>query len=300
VNDITLQQIEIFLTVAEQLSLSEAAKDLFLNQSAVSRWIQRLETSLNTKLFNRNYRGVELTDHGEFLYRELKPMYEKLGQTLQNLRSMYDFKDNILRVGCVDSSEVIGALKWAVKDFEAEYPDIILKIELFEFADIREELLCGNLDCIVTYSLGMGQYWNVATRKFKKLDTYIAVSARSILAESASIPVEALRNEALYLLYIAEMKEPEIRALDTCRKVGFVPREIRYVPSLFALELALKNARGFSIGGVNLCDHFGADIRLYHVREPVQDQYVMLAWRENGCSALTHAFVDSIREIKTG
>jgi DNA-binding transcriptional LysR family regulator len=298
-NDITLQQIEIFLTVAEQLSLSEAAKDLFLNQSAVSRWIQRLETSLSTKLFNRNNRGVELTDHGEFLYTELKPMYEKLSATLQTLRGMYDFKDNILRIGCVDSSEVIGALKEATRDFQKDYPDTILKIEPFEFPEIREELVCGSLDCVVTYSLGIGEYWNVETKKFKRLDTFIAVSAHSALADSVSIPVEALKKEPLYLLYIPEMKEAENRAIEICRSIGFTPREIRYMPTYFGLELAIKNGRGFNISGVNIRDHFAADIKLYHVREPAQEQYVMLAWRESGCSDLARAFIASIKGIKT-
>ena len=297
-NDITLQQIEIFLTVAEQLSLTEAAKDLFINQSAVSRWIGRLETSLATKLFTRNNRGVELTDHGEFLYNELKPMFEKLGHTLQTLRGMYDIKDNILRIGCIDSSEVLGALREAVRDFETEYPDTLLRIELFDFTRLREELVCGNLDCIVSYSLGMGEYWNIVNKKIKRLDTYLGVSARSPLAESMEIPVEALGNETLYLLYIAEMKDPEVRALETCRKIGFTPREIRYMPSYFALDLAVKNGRGVSIGGVNLQDHFGSDIKLYHVRDPGQEQYVMLSWRESSCSALTRAFINTIKEIK--
>lgn len=296
-NDITLQQIEIFLTVAEQLSLSEAAKDLFLNQSAVSRWIQRLETSLNTKLFLCNNRGVVLTDHGEFLYNELKPMFEKLGHTLQTLRGMYDIKNNILRVGCVDSSEVLGALREAVRDFERVYPDTLLKIELFDYTRLREELICGNLDCIVSYSFGLGDYWNIATRKFKRLNTYLGVTAHSPLAESTDIPIEALNNEILYLLYIAEMKDSEVRALETCRKIGFVPREICYMPSYFALELAVKNGRGFSIGGINMRDHFGPDIKLFHVIEPYQEQYVMMSWRENNCSALTRDFISTIEGI---
>jgi DNA-binding transcriptional LysR family regulator len=297
-NDITLQQIEIFLTVAEQLSLTEAAKDLFLNQSAVSRWIQRLETSLNTKLFNRTNRGVALTDHGEFLYTELKPLYEKLGTTLQTLRGMYDFRENILHIGCVNSSEVIGALKEAIRDFQKNYPDILLKIELFEFPAIREELLCGDLDCIVTYSLGIGEYWNVRTKKFKRLETYIAVSAKSKLADSAAIPVEGLKKRAVVSALYSRDEGRRKQAIEICRNIGFIPREIRYMPTYFALELAVKNGRGFNICGVNMLDHFGADIKLYHVKEPAQEQYVMLTWRESSCSDLARAFIASIKQIE--
>ncbi len=296
-NDITLQQIEVFLTVSEQLNLSEAARDLFINQSAVSRWIQRLETVLNTTLFVRNNRGVELTDDGEFLYTELKPIYEKLSEIIQNMRKVYAMKENILRIGCMDSSEVINALKAAVRDFETIYPDTLIKIEPYTSKDLREALVCGKIDCIVSYMLGFGEYLNVQEKKIKKLDTYLAVSTNSPLADSVDIPVKQLENQTLYLLYIAEMKDAETRAVETCKKIGFTPGEIVYMPNYFSLELAIKNGRGFSICGINMCERFGSDIKLYHVVKPYRDQYVIAAWRKNGCSPMAKEFLESIKEI---
>ncbi len=297
-NDITLQQIEVFLTVAEQLNLSEAARDLFINQSAVSRWIQRLETNLNTKLFVRNNRGVELTENGEFLYTELKPIYEKLSETIINMRKVYDIKENILRIGCMDSTEVINALMAAVRDFEKVCPDTLIKMELFEFKDLREALVCGRIDCIVSYRLGFGEYWNIQEMDIKKLDTYIAVSANSPLADGVDIPVKQLENETLFLLYIAEMKDAEIRAIETCKKIGFMPKEIVYMPNFFAVELAVKNGKGFSISGSNICDRFGADIKLYHVVRPYNEQYVIAAWRTNSCSPLTKKFLECVKKTE--
>ena len=96
INDITLQQIEIFLTVAEQLNLSGVAKELFINQSTVSRWVQRLESSLNTKLFVRNNRGVSLTPNGEVLYAELKPLFCGLSETLRKMRSIGDMPGSFI------------------------------------------------------------------------------------------------------------------------------------------------------------------------------------------------------------
>lgn len=297
VNDITLQQIEIFLTVAEQLNLSEAAKDLFLNQSVVSRWISRLETGLGVKLFHRNNRGVELTENGEFLYETLKPMYEKLEKTLQDMRNMYDVTENILRIGCLNSSEVIGALKTAIEGFERIAPDIMIQPDLLDFNELRDALICGDLDCIVSYSLGFGEYWNIVSKQIQKLDTFIAVSANSNLAKYAAFPpTEALSDETLYLLSLAEMTGAEIRAIKTCEKLGFRPQSIKYMSSFFALEMAVKNGRGISICGSNMCERFGKRIKLYHVKNPYEEQYVILAWRENGCSASLRKFIDAVSE----
>jgi DNA-binding transcriptional LysR family regulator len=295
-NNITLQQIEIFLTVAEQLNLSDAAKELFLNQSAVSRWIQRLEESLGTKLFFRNNRGVELTENGEFLYEELKPLYEKLGASLENIRNMYDMKGNILRIGCLDSAEVINVLKDVVQQFEEQNSDILLKIELYNFKDLREQIVCGALDIVVAYSLGFGEYYNISTKKLRKLDTYIAVSMHSPLAESKTLPVEGLKNEMLYLLSLAEMKAPEQRALSICKKLGFTPQDIKYMPSYFALEMAVKNNRGFAICGSNIIDRFGSDIKLFPIPEPDKAQFVILAVRQSGGSDLAAQFAAAIPE----
>ena len=53
------------LAVADELHFTRAAKHLHLDQSAVSRHIQRLEKKLGIKLFARTNRGVELTEAGE-------------------------------------------------------------------------------------------------------------------------------------------------------------------------------------------------------------------------------------------
>lgn len=298
-NDVTFKQIEIFLAAAEQLSLTETAKDLYINQSAVSRWIQRLERSLNTKLFHRNNRGIELTSNGEFLYAELKPTFEKLSATLQNICNLRDMQDNTLHIGCLNSTEVVSAVREAIKAFEFDHPQIRLHVELFNFEDLREELVCGHLDSVVTYSLGFGEYWNIETKTIKRLDTYIAVSTHSPLSDSVAIPVKQLNNETLFLLYIAEMQDAEIRAIETCRKIGFVPKDIKYMPSFFALEMAVKNGKGFTICGENVCNRFGKDIKLYPVLKPHRDQFVIMAWRKNKCSVQTKELIVALSEDRT-
>jgi DNA-binding transcriptional LysR family regulator len=296
--DITLQQIEIFLTVAEQLNLSEAAKDLFLNQSAVSRWIQRLEGSLNAKLFVRNNRGVELTADGEFLYAELKPIYSRLSMTLQNMRTLYDMPENIIRLGCLESEEVMEMLKTLVDGFAAGHPDVLVKIEPYNFKDLRENLFLGTIDCAITYYLGFGEYRSLKSKKIKKLDSYFAIASQHQLAGSDKLQTELLGSENLLLLTLAEMRDPEERAISLCRANGFTPKEMKYLPSDLALEMAVRSMRGISINGPNFGRRFGNEIKLYKIDHAAPDQYMIMAWREGGCSGVIKQFVDSISEIE--
>lgn len=296
--DITLQQIEIFLTVAEQLNLSEAAKDLFLNQSAVSRWIQRLEGSLKAKLFVRNNRGVELTPDGEFLYAELKPIYSRLSMTLHNMRTIYDMPESIIRVGCLDSEEVIEMLKSLVDRFAAGHPDVLVKIEPFNFADLRENLFLGNIDFAITYYLGFGEYHVLRSKKIKKLESYFAISAHHTLASSDRLATEQLCNENLLLLTLAEMRDPEERAINLCKANGFMPREMKYLPSDLALEMAVRGMRGISINGPNFGRRFGNEIKLYKIDNVMPEQYMIMAWREGGCSEIIKQFIDSVQDCE--
>jgi DNA-binding transcriptional LysR family regulator len=297
VSDITLQQIEIFLTVAEQLNLSEAAKDLFLNQSVVSRWISRLESCLGVKLFHRNNRGVALTENGEFLYETLKPLYEKLSNTLRDMRSVYDVTGDILRIGCLNSSEVIAALRAAIKDFEKVNPEIMIRPYLLDFNELRDALICGKPGCIISYSLGFGEYWNIAAKRIRRPDTFLAVSANGELARyDAFPPPEALEKETLYLLALAEMTKAEIRAIKICERLGFRPKGIKYMSGFSAPEMAVKNGRGISICGSNLRERFGDHIKLHRIDNPYDDRYVMSAWRENACSSPIQRFIDAAPE----
>ena len=66
-----LEQYRVFCSVAEQGSISAAARQLYLSQSAVSQDIRSLEESLGTRLFTRMPRGVSLTSDGQTLAKSL-------------------------------------------------------------------------------------------------------------------------------------------------------------------------------------------------------------------------------------
>ena len=296
--DITLQQIEIFLTVAEELNLSAAAKGLFLNQSAVSRWIQRLEGSLITKLFIRNNRGVTLTPDGEFLYAELKPIFNGLSSTLRSMRALYSMPENIIRVGCINDDEVIGTLKIFADGFAEDHPDVVMKVVPSNFKDIQEALVLGIVDCSITYQLGFGEIMHSRVKKIKRLNSFFAISSRHPLADSGSLDAPQLSDETLFLLTLPEMKSSEERAIELCRDNGFTPTRITYLPTILSIENAVRDMRGFTINGRNFGQRYKNEIKLFEIKNVKTPQHIIMAWREGICTALTRQFIDTIPEIE--
>ena len=71
--DINYELYKVFYHVANTLSFSEASKQLFISQSAVSQSIKVLEKKLNQTLFIRSTKRVSLTPEGEILLKHIEP-----------------------------------------------------------------------------------------------------------------------------------------------------------------------------------------------------------------------------------
>ena len=76
INDLDLNLLKAFIAVAEEKHFTKAAKSLFVEQSAISKSIKRLELELGTQLFLRTTRKVELTTKGENLYLRAKEIIQ--------------------------------------------------------------------------------------------------------------------------------------------------------------------------------------------------------------------------------
>ena len=81
--DINLELYKVFYYVATTLSFSEASRQLFISQSAVSQSIKTLEKKLNHPLFIRSTKKVLLTPEGELLLQHV------------NLRSSFWMRENL-------------------------------------------------------------------------------------------------------------------------------------------------------------------------------------------------------------
>ncbi len=81
-----LDLLRTFVAVGRRMSISLAAQDLCIVQSAVSRQVQALEAALGCRLFVRGFRSIEFTPEGRHLFRTADPMLEQFGAVIGALR----------------------------------------------------------------------------------------------------------------------------------------------------------------------------------------------------------------------
>lgn len=82
----SLRGLQIFESAARHMSLKQAAEELCLSPSAVSRQIQTLEDYLGTVLFNRSHRKISLTATGDKLASDVEEIFALVNKSLEGLR----------------------------------------------------------------------------------------------------------------------------------------------------------------------------------------------------------------------
>src|SRR3954453_12542163 len=84
----TLDQLRIFIAVAERGHVTRGAEILGISQSAASAAIASLEQRYGTKLFDRVGRGIEMTETGRLFLREARAVLDRASMARAVLRDL--------------------------------------------------------------------------------------------------------------------------------------------------------------------------------------------------------------------
>ncbi len=141
----TLDQLRIFLAVAEQLHFTRAAESLYLTQSSVSAAIQNLEAEYAVKLFDRIGRHIEITQAGTLLQAEAKKILSQVALTERGLRELNNLQQGELKIG---ASINIGNywLPEKICQFKQDYPGVFINCTVGNVADIAVGTASGLFD----------------------------------------------------------------------------------------------------------------------------------------------------------
>lgn len=123
----TTEQYRVFYQVAENGSISKAARALFVSQPAVTKSIKLLEKELGVHLFIRTSKGVELTREGSMLYGYVKEAFDQLEQGEKRVRQLMDKEAGSVRIGISNILCKYYFLPY-LEMFHEKYPKIKIQI----------------------------------------------------------------------------------------------------------------------------------------------------------------------------
>ncbi|OCA98092.1 LysR family transcriptional regulator [Clostridium beijerinckii] len=139
--------LEYFLTAAEELNFTKAAKKLFISQQSLSSHISKLENDLGVELFNRTV-PLTLTPAGKSLVKNAARILDLKEQSVKELADIKDFKRGDLFIG---ASHTRGRafLPEILPYYNEKFPNINLHLLEGNSRELDAALLKGDVDLII-------------------------------------------------------------------------------------------------------------------------------------------------------
>ena len=298
VYNITFKHMAAFFAVAERLNVSATASALFTSQSALSKTILRLEEGLGIKLFERSNKGLALTKEGEFLYAKLKSPYNALCKNIQIARDMQ--KSKALRVGypsTYDASEDYDKLKRFINDYSAQHPEIELNELLYDFQELKQALLFGDVDVAFIHDFQLREAQNISMKRVCHVRMCLAMSSRHPLAacdDFRKIDKKAFEDEMFYMLVLDdEVKDKEIIS-NVLNRYGIRPKDIQFALNFHSLMRSVKQGRAMCTCGYFPNAPGREEIKFLELPPMEHDPYLTIAWRTNDLTKEAKALIDII------
>ena len=145
--DINYELYKVFYYVADTLSFSEASKQLFISQSAVSQSIKALEKKLDQVLFIRSTKKVQLTPEGEILLRHIEPAINLIKRGESQIMETASTGGQI-RIGASDTICRYFLVPY-LERFHKAFPNAHIKVTNATSITCTELLENGQVDLIV-------------------------------------------------------------------------------------------------------------------------------------------------------
>jgi len=146
---VELRDIEIFLTLAEELHFGRTAARLHVSVARVSQAIKKQERSIGAELFLRDSRNVQLTPAGAQLRMDLAPIYRGLQESLERARLAAQGKTDVLRIGMIPGNAYDLRHYW--ETFRTRHPQWGLRIRHAPFHEPFAGLRRGDMDILVAW-----------------------------------------------------------------------------------------------------------------------------------------------------
>ncbi|MCW3785672.1 LysR family transcriptional regulator [Plebeiibacterium sediminum] len=186
----------VFLAVAENLSFSKAAEELFISQPAVTKHIKELESKLKSTLFDRKGNRIYLTKAGKVNYEYLKKIKQQYAELEFELGRLNNTFKGSLRIGA--SSTISQYLiPETLAAFYKRYPKIDLHLLSGNSHEIQQKLLSEEID--IALIEGSSSLKELKYSEFLDDEIVVVTGNNSVYAKKRQIAIADLENIPMVL-----------------------------------------------------------------------------------------------------
>ena len=192
---ITLWGIEVFVAIAEEASISAAARRLGASPSAVSQQLTNLEQALGTALLNRNERPMSLTPSGTLFQRRAQTVLNEAARARAELAQQDSSMLMRLRLGMIEDFDA-GVTPQLLRDMAKELRNCQFLLETGASHRLIDKLDSRALDVIVAADMGAEADWMEVYPILE--EPFLAAVPKGAVPDGANV-LDALRKLPLIL-----------------------------------------------------------------------------------------------------
>lgn len=192
-----LYKLQIFLTVVQEGSFSAAAEKLYMTQPAVSQHMKELETSLGRALFQRGWRGVQLTSHGEVLRDYSVKIFDLVAAAEGALIDVEKLTSGRISIGATPGIAIYLAPDW-VQQFRALYPSLTVALQTGVTSQVVSQVLGQHIDLgFVEGELDDQPSPRLGSLILEEVEQQVVVGFKHPFWERSSLSVDDLRGQSM-------------------------------------------------------------------------------------------------------
>lgn len=192
-----LYKLHIFTVVVQEGSFSAAAERLYMTQSAVSQHIKDLESSLGRPLFQRGWRGVTLTPHGDILNSFTGDIFELVAKAERALTNVESLTSGRISIGATPGISVYLVPDWMGR-FRARYPQLTVAVQTGVTAQIISDVLSQRLDIgFIEGELDEYQGSRLTSLVLEEIEQQVVVGYKHPFWERESVQISDFSGQSL-------------------------------------------------------------------------------------------------------
>ncbi len=140
-----LKQMEAFRAVMLTGSVSQAAKQLYRTQPAVSMMLSSLEEEIGFELFERRKKRLYPTPEADYLYKEVEEIFARINDVSQTVQDIQNKQYGFLRIGCMPGPSTF-FIPDLVADFLDHHPKVQVSLQTRTSKSVREWVASSQYD----------------------------------------------------------------------------------------------------------------------------------------------------------
>jgi DNA-binding transcriptional LysR family regulator len=246
VSYMNIKELKYIITIAEEQSITNAAKKLFLSQSTLSHSLNKIEEDIGTLLFDRSTIPLKLTNAGEVVMETGQKLLALNQELQQQIQDIADFKRGSLTIGLTNLAERY-YFPLVMPQFRKKYPGIQIITKVDSLTNLENLLLKNKVDfaIILPSNNPLLEY-----RPLFNMDILLALPIDHPICKKydyqagvyPEIDLMELADEEFIILQ--QGRRIRETAIEVCHKAGFNPNIVLEVSNLDAAHALVAEGYG--------------------------------------------------------